>query len=123
MALLAMACGGTAAAVGHSQNLWQFTRTRWEPTGPGGGGGDAPPRYFSNALWGTIIYEDEWALLPLSDFGVNDQITSLEVLGGRWRICRRKNERRCREVGPGDIEDRLRGGFNNSISSLVLLEP
>ena len=25
-----------------------------------------PPRYFSHALWGTLIYEDEWALLPQS---------------------------------------------------------
>ncbi len=71
MAPLAMACGGTAAAVGHSQNLWKFTRARWEPTEPGGGGGDAPPRYFSHALWGTLIYEDEWALLPQA---IRDQV-------------------------------------------------
>ena len=64
MAPLAMACGATGAAIGHSQNLWQFTRSRWEPTSPGGGGGDAPPRYFSHNLWGTLIYEDEWTLLP-----------------------------------------------------------
>lgn len=63
LAPLALACGATGAAIGHNQNLWQFTRARWEPSVPGGGGGDAPPRYFSNALWGTVIYEDEWALL------------------------------------------------------------
>ncbi len=64
MAPLAMACGGTAAAVGHSQNLWQFTRARWEPPAPGGGGSNQPPRYFSRTLWGTVIYDDEWVLLP-----------------------------------------------------------
>ena len=64
LAPLALACGGTGAAIGHSQNVWQFTRSRWEPTIPGGGGGDAPPRYFSLPIWGTIVYEDEWALLP-----------------------------------------------------------
>jgi hypothetical protein len=63
LAPLAFACGASGAGVGHSQNVWQFTRARWEPTEPGGGGGDAPPRYFSRALWGTIIYEDEFALL------------------------------------------------------------
>ncbi len=63
MAPLALACGATGAGVGHSQNLWQFTRARWQPAEAGGGGGDAPPRYFSSTLWGTLIYEDEWALL------------------------------------------------------------
>lgn len=82
MAPLAMACGGTGAAVGHSQNLWQFTRTRWEPTVPGGGGGDAPPRYFSRALWGTIIYEDEWALLPQD---LRDQVLTSSPFSGSVR--------------------------------------
>jgi hypothetical protein len=63
MAPLALACGGTGAGIGHSQNVWQFTRGRWEQASSGGGGGDAPPRYFSETLWGTVIYEDEWALL------------------------------------------------------------
>jgi hypothetical protein len=63
VALLSAAFGAAAVGVGHSQNLWQFTRERWQPQEGGGGGGDAPPRLFSTALWGTIIYEDEFALL------------------------------------------------------------
>jgi len=63
LAPLALSCGASAVGVGHSQNLWQFTRARWEPADPAGGGGGAPPRLFSKALWGTIIYEDEFALL------------------------------------------------------------
>lgn len=63
LAPLALACGAAGVGIGHSQNLWQFTRSRWEPAEPSGGGGDAPPRYFSKGLWGTIIYEDEFALL------------------------------------------------------------
>lgn len=63
LAPLALACGAAAVGVGHSQNMWQFTRARWQPAEPGGGGGAAPPRYFSKGLWGTIIYEDEFALL------------------------------------------------------------
>lgn len=59
LGLLSHGFGATGVAVGHSQNLWRFSRERWEtPTGSGGGG-DAPPRFFSSVLWGTIIFPDE----------------------------------------------------------------
>jgi len=64
LGLLSFGFGATAVGIGHSQNLWKFTRDRWQPPGPQGGGGDAPPRFFSGALWGTIIYPDETTLLP-----------------------------------------------------------
>jgi hypothetical protein len=63
MGLLSFGFGSTGAAVGHSQNLWKFSRDRWEPPADQGGGGNAPPRFFSSALWGTIVYPDETALL------------------------------------------------------------
>lgn len=66
MAILSLGCGGTAAAIGHSQNVWQFARDRWNKDRKEGGGGDAPPRFFSTALWGTIIYPDETAVLSTS---------------------------------------------------------
>ena len=59
MCLLSYGFGATAVGVGHSQNLWKFTRQRWEPPSGQGGGGDAPPRFFSKALWGTVVYPDE----------------------------------------------------------------
>jgi hypothetical protein len=65
MSLLAPGFGTTGTAIGHSQNLWQFTRGRWEPPSSGGGG-DAPPRYFSKNLWGTFVYPDELFQLPLN---------------------------------------------------------
>lgn len=65
LGLLSFAFGATGAGVGHSQNLWQFTRTRWiEQPKTGGGGGDAPPRFFSGSLWGTIISPDELVMVP-----------------------------------------------------------
>ena len=73
LAPLALASGAVGVGIGHSQNLWQFTRTRWEPSDGSGGGGNAPPRYFSRALWGTIIYEDEFALLSQ---GLRQQVLS-----------------------------------------------
>lgn len=59
MGLLSFGFGATGIAIGHSQNLWKFTRDRWMPAASQGGGGDAPARFFSSALWGTIIYPDE----------------------------------------------------------------
>lgn len=59
MAPLSLAFGATGAAIGHSQNLWKFTPDRWQTLPSQGGGGNAPPRFFSSTLWGTIISPDE----------------------------------------------------------------
>ncbi|MCK4857904.1 MAG: hypothetical protein KAT58_08055 [candidate division Zixibacteria bacterium] len=64
MSLLSPGFGAKAVGVGHSQNLWRFDRERWEPPSAQGGGGDAPARFFSTTLWGTIIYPDEITQLP-----------------------------------------------------------
>jgi hypothetical protein len=66
MGLLSFGFGATGVGIGHSQNLWKFTRDRWAPASGQGGGGDAPPRFFSKALWGTIIYPDETSQLPVA---------------------------------------------------------
>jgi len=64
MSLLSFAFGATAVGIGHWQNLWQFTPGRWEAPEVQGGGGAAPPRYFSSQLWGTIIFPDELTQIP-----------------------------------------------------------
>ena len=66
LGLLSFGFGASAVGIGHSQNLWKFTRVRWQPTVAQGGGGDAPPRFFSTALWGTIIYPDETIQLSVN---------------------------------------------------------
>jgi len=63
MGLLSFGFGTMGSGVGHYQNLWHFGRGRWEPSEPQGGGGGAPARYFSAALWGTIVHPDETAQL------------------------------------------------------------
>lgn len=73
MGLLSFGFGATGVAIGHSQNLWKFTRDRWAPPSGQGGGGDAPARYFSKALWGTIVYPDETSQIPSS---LRNQIVS-----------------------------------------------
>lgn len=64
LGLLGVAAGATAVGIGHSQNLWQFTRSRWAEAERGGGGGKAPARLFSRILWGTVVYPDELPFLP-----------------------------------------------------------
>ena len=59
MCLVSYGFGAAGVGVGHSQNLWKFTRQRWEIPSGQGGGGDAPARFFSKALWGTVVYPDE----------------------------------------------------------------
>jgi hypothetical protein len=66
MGLLSFGFGATGIAIGHSQNVWKFTRDRWASPSAQGGGGDARPRYFSKSLWGTIVYPDETTQLPLA---------------------------------------------------------
>jgi hypothetical protein len=63
MGLLSFGFGAAAVGIGHSQNLWKFTRDRWASTPSQGGGGDAPARFFSTELWGTIVYPDETSQL------------------------------------------------------------
>lgn len=58
--LLSLATGATGIGIGHSQNMWGFSPQRWQPSSGSGGRGDAPPRYFSPELWGTLVYPDEF---------------------------------------------------------------
>lgn len=58
MAILSTAFGATGAALGHRQNLWRFSRERWEAV-VSTPRRSSPPRFFSTALWGTVIYPDE----------------------------------------------------------------
>jgi hypothetical protein len=64
--LLSFCFGATGSAIGHSQNLWQFSRSRWQQPEGGGGGGAAPSRFFSSKLWGTIVYPDEIARVDVA---------------------------------------------------------
>lgn len=65
LANLAFGSGARGAGIGIWQNLWGFERSRWQPSTGQGGGGDAPPRFFSTSIWGTIVYPDEVLQLPL----------------------------------------------------------
>ena len=66
MSLLSFAVGATGSAVTFRQNLWGFERTKWFDADAQGGGGNAPARFFSRTLWGTIVQPDELILLPNS---------------------------------------------------------
>jgi len=93
MALLSLGFGATATGIGHFQNLWQFTRSRWVNATGIGGGGNAPPRFFSGTLWGRIIYPDDVVRLqqPLinqvlthTPFSGNVSASSPNLAWSRW---------------------------------------
>lgn len=63
MALLSFAVGATGSAISFRQNLWGFERSKWLVPDGQGGGGNAPARFFSGTLWGTIVQPDELILL------------------------------------------------------------
>lgn len=59
LANISFGSGARGVGIGIWQNLWGFTRSKFQPSSGQGGGGDAPPRYFSSPLWGTIVHPDE----------------------------------------------------------------
>src|SRR5258708_3818091 len=79
LGLLSFGFGATGVGLGHSQNLCKFTRDRWQPPIAQGGGGDAPPRFFSSSLWGTIVYPDETAQLPAN---IRQQVLTASPFSG-----------------------------------------
>jgi len=64
MAIVSPCFGASATGIGHFQNTWSFNPGRWKTASDQGGGGEAPPRFFSTTLWGTIVYPDEVFQLP-----------------------------------------------------------
>ncbi len=92
MGLLSLAVGATGAGIGHFQNQWRFSPRRWQSGSGQGGGGDAPPRYFSTNLWGTIVYPDELVQLSsqlrtsvITPSPFSSQVsTSSQMLWSRW---------------------------------------
>jgi hypothetical protein len=81
LGLLSPGFGATGVGIGHSQNLWRFDRNRWDTPDEQGGGGAAPARYFSSALWGTIVHPDETAQL---DAAVREQVLTPSPFTGGW---------------------------------------
>lgn len=69
LGVLTIPCGAECAGVGHPKNVWHFQRSRWlpPPKKPAGWSKTVPPpRFFSRALWGTIVYQDETLQLQTS---------------------------------------------------------
>lgn len=61
MSILSYGFGATAAAIGHSHNLWQFSNERWQAPSPRKGAKKPLRRLFSKNLWGTVVYPNEVA--------------------------------------------------------------
>lgn len=127
MALLSLGFGATGAAIGHSQNLWQFTCSRWAPPPSQGGGGAAPPRFFSSSLWGTITYPDEVAQLNValrnqvlthSPFSTVVSSTSPSAGWPRWDANKHLVNVICRMVSNIAANNDVRANANAAITLL-----
>ena len=58
----------------------------------------------------------------LAELGLNDQISSLRVIGGRWRVCRHADFVQCSDVS-SDVPDLRAIGLDNQVSSIQELGP
>ncbi len=74
-------------------------------------------RNFRGRSW---VFSDD--VRDLGRLGLNNQISSVRILGGRWRICRERDLRGCIEL-TGDVPNLRNIGFNDQISSIEELGP
>ena len=99
------------------------------------GGGGNWGGWGGESEWGRIglaVYSDKnyrgrsWVftddIRDLSRMGLNNQISSIRVYGGRWRICRTPNFGGCLEIS-GDVSNLRDIGFNDQVSSIQELGP
>ncbi|UYN89192.1 MAG: hypothetical protein KIT08_08835 [Anaerolineales bacterium] len=90
MSLLSYGFGATAAAIGHSHNLWQFSNERWQILSAPRKGPKKPlRRLFSSNLWGTLVYPNEIvrmnAKLRAEALTSTEYSPSLENLDAVWK--------------------------------------
>jgi hypothetical protein len=69
----------------------------------------------SNFRGRSWVFSDD--VRDLSRVGLNNQVSSVRVLGGRWQICEQQDFRNCRDV-MRDIPDLRDFGMNDRISSI-----
>jgi hypothetical protein len=109
MGVISPVFGASAIGVGHSQNVWKFARERWHPPSGSGGGGDAPARLFCPALWGTIVYPDEFLLLPPrlrtqiyspSPYSRSVSVATPQASWNRWDANKHLVHHICRSTAP-----------------------
>jgi hypothetical protein len=66
------------------------------------------------------VFSDD--IRDLSRMGLNNQISSVRVFGGRWRLCRSTNYGGCLEIS-GDVSNLRDLGFNDQVSSIQEIGP
>jgi hypothetical protein len=85
--------------------------------GSGGGGGRASIAVYSQPGYRgkSWVFSDDIA--DLGRVGLNNQVSSVRVYGGRWQICEQQGFRSCRSI-TSDIPDLSIIGWNNRVSSI-----
>lgn len=91
------------------------------PVREGGGSGGRDDRTaiavytrpnFSGRSW---VFSDD--VRDLSQVGLNSQISSVRIYGGRWQLCERVNFGNCQSV-TRDVPDLRAAGIDNRVSSI-----
>lgn len=88
---------------------------RGEGVGGGFGGSAIAVWIDADFRGGSAVVTEDMA--NLKDVGLNDQISSLRVLAGRWEVCAHARYRECVEVR-GEIRNLREIGLNDEISSI-----
>jgi hypothetical protein len=85
--------------------------------GGGGGGGRASIAVYSQPGYRgkSWVFSDDIA--DLGRVGLNNQVSSIRIYGGRWQICEQQGFRGCRSI-TNDIPDLNYIGWNNRVSSI-----
>jgi len=88
----------------------------------GGGGGGSDWQRIGSAVFTDKNYRGRsWVfsddIRDLGRMGLNNQVSSIRVYGGRWRICRERDFRGCVEIR-GDVPNLRDVGFNDMVSSI-----
>jgi len=90
--------------------------------GGGGWGGSSDWGRISITVYGDVNYRGRaWVfsddVRDLSRMGLGNEISSVRVGGGRWRICRQPDFRGCTDV-VGDMPDLRDVGMNDEVRSI-----
>ena len=99
----------------------------WGGGGPGGGwgsgsggGGRVFITVYSDKGFSGRSWNFEKDVRNLGAMGMGNQISSVKVAGGRWRLCRTSSFEGCVEVGE-DVYDLRDLGMNDQVNSIELV--
>ncbi|MBK6405912.1 MAG: hypothetical protein IPN03_18115 [Holophagales bacterium] len=90
------------------------------PGGSGSGGGRVSITVYRDKDYSGRSWSFDKDVRNLGSMGMGNQISSVKVSGGRWRLCRTSSFDGCIEIGE-DVQDLREFGINDQINSIQLV--